>query len=116
MAIASLFFFFLLAWQSTPKRQAAPFWTPAEEKEYQACLPDSLKVWKTRKEAEDYCLLDEEHKRWMRLHPEVAKIAEDKAKYSACIDMNKDKFNNGSREEVRFIYNECQRKAYGLKP
>jgi len=115
MAIASLFSFFLLAWQSTPKRQAAPFWTPAEQKEYQACLQHSLRVWKTRKEAEDYCLLDEEHKRWTRHHPEAATMAEDKVKWQECIAANREKFNNGTREEVRAIFDQCEGQAYGVR-
>jgi len=92
------------------------FWTAAEEKEYKACLPHSLEVWKNRRSAEDYCLLDEEHRRWMRNHPEVAKMIEDKARYQACIAANRERFNNGTREEVRAIYDKCQSEAYGIRP
>jgi hypothetical protein len=116
-ALLALYFSSSIAAQSPSDHPAKkPFWTPAEEKQYQACLPLSLKTWKTRKEAEDYCLLDEEHKRWMRHHPEARTKAEDKVKWQECIAAKREKFNNGTREEVRAIYNECQSKTYGLKP
>lgn len=102
--------------QTAPAKHPAPFWTPEEEKEYRACLPHSLEVWKNQKSAEDYCLLDEERKRWMRHHPEAATMTEDKAKWQACITANKEKFNNGAREKVRAIFDECTSKGYGLKP
>lgn len=94
-------------------QQSVPFWTPNEEKEYQECLPESLKVWKYRREAEDYCLLDEEHKHWMRNHPETAGMTEDKGKHEACVKLNKAKIN-GTLEEFRAAYDGCMAEAYGI--
>ena len=95
---------------ATPESQ--PFWTPAEESEYQACLPHSLEVWKSRDAAEFYCLDDEEHKHWLRNHPEAK--TEDKAKMQTCLHANAAKVN-GTREEFRKAFDGCMSEAYGLR-
>ena len=89
-----------------------PFWTPEEEKEYQACLPHSLEVWKNQGSAEFYCLDDEEHKRWLRNHPDAK--TEDKAKMLACLHASSAKIN-GTQEEFRVAFDGCMSKAYGLE-
>lgn len=100
--------------QSAPKQKSAKFWTPAEEAEYQGCL-SKTHFGHSQKEVEDYCLLDEEHKRWMRHHPEARTRAEDKVKWQECIAANKEKFNNGTRDEVRAIFDQCESRAYGVR-
>jgi hypothetical protein len=101
--------------QAAQAKQPTPFWTAVEEKEYKACLPHSLEVWKNRKSAEDYCLLDEEHKRWMRNHPQAAQMSEDHAKHEACLHRNAAKIN-GTLEEFRTAYDGCMSEAYGIGP
>jgi len=76
-------------------------------------MPHSLTVWKTRKEAEDYCLTWEEHKRWMRNHPEVAGRKKDSAKVRQCMHDNAAKIN-GTRDEFRAAYDSCMKQGYGL--
>ncbi len=92
----------------------AHFWTQAEEKEYQACLPESLEVWKNQKAAEDYCLIHEEHKHWLRNHPQVAGKEEIKGAMHECLERNKAKIN-GTWAEFRVAFDGCMREAYGLK-
>lgn len=92
----------------------AHFWTQAEEKEYQACLPESLEVWKKQKAAEDYCLIHEEHTHWLRKHPQVAGKEEIKGVMQECLKRNEAKIN-GTWAEFRAAFDGCMRKAYGLK-
>lgn len=98
----------------TPKQEPAPFWTADEEKEYQDCLPHSIEVWKGRKAGEDYCLVNEEHKRWVYNHPQLAAQKEDKAKMQACLHTNATKIN-GTRDEFRLAFDRCTEEAYGLQ-
>lgn len=107
--------------QAPQAKQSPPFWTAVEEKEYQDCIPRAIKAWsdpklhwtqdQIQKTAEDNCLVDEEHKRWLRNHP-TAKT-EDKAKMKACLHTNAAKIN-GTKDEFRATFDGCMREAYSL--
>jgi|SRR2546425_8241765 len=99
--------------QQRQQQKPAHFWTQAEEREYNSCLPHSLEVWKNQKNAEDYCLIEEEHKRWLRHHPEVAGKKEIKGAMHECLERNKSKIN-GTWAEFRTAYDACMRTVYGL--
>jgi hypothetical protein len=98
------------------------FWTAQEEKEFQDCMPETLAAWKDwnftqeqlRKVAEDSCLVTEEHTRWLRMHPQIDPKAEDKAKMQACLHANAATIN-GTRDEFRRAFDECESEAYGLR-
>lgn len=115
----------LLIWgqvQTPQTKQIAPFWTAAEKKEYQACIPVALNAWgdpkshrtpkQVQKIAEDDCLVEEEHKRWLRLHPEAK--TEDKSRMQSCLRANSAKIN-GTKEEFRIAFDGCMSEAYGSK-
>lgn len=103
-------------------KQPTSFWTSAEAKEYQECLPGAINTWRDpklhwthdqiQKTAEDNCLVDEEHKHWLRNHP-TAKT-EDKAKMQACLHSNAAKIN-GTKEQFRSAFDGCMSEAYGLR-
>lgn len=97
------------------RERHSAYWTDAEAREFQDCMPRSTAVWNTHKEAEDYCLVWEEHQHWMRNHPEVAGRQEDSARFRQCNHDHAAQMN-GTRGEFRVAFDECMREAYGLTP
>lgn len=61
LSVAFLLIFGGPIWgQEQRQQEPAHFWTEAEEKEYQACLPHSIEVWKSQTAGENSCLVEEE--------------------------------------------------------
>ena len=99
--------------QEQRQQEPAHFWTEAEEKEYQACLPHSIEVWKSQTAGENSCLVEEEHRRWLRNHPKLAGKEEMKGVMHDCLKQNTGKIN-GTWQEFRVAFDGCMAKAYGL--
>jgi hypothetical protein len=89
------------------------FWTPAEQREYNACLPGAMATFKNQQAAENYCLVHEEHARWLRNHPAAAKRKEDGTVMQSCLQRHTDKIN-GTPAEFRTAYDGCISEAHGL--
>ncbi|MGC2245844.1 MAG: hypothetical protein WA609_04510 [Terriglobales bacterium] len=89
------------------------FWTKAEAKEFSDCMPESLKAFKTQIGAERYCLVHEEHTRWMRNHPEVTDKKNDSDAMLACLHKHAAKIN-GSPQQFRTAWDACMSESYGL--
>lgn len=101
--------------QTARTQQPDTFWTPTEETEYKTCISEtSGHFGHTVKEVEDYCLVNEEHKRWLRNHPEVAGKEEIKGAWDRCMERNKAKIN-GTRDEFRNAFDGCMSEGYGLQ-
>jgi hypothetical protein len=94
------------------QEELAHFWTEAEEKEYQACLPHSVEVWKSQRAGEDSCLVEEEHRRWLRNHPQLIGKKEIKGVMQECLKQNTAKIN-GTWQQFRIAFDGCMAKAYG---
>jgi hypothetical protein len=93
--------------------EPAHFWTDVEEREYRACLPHSIEVWQSQRAGENSCLVEEEHRRWLRNHPKLAGGKENKPVMQECIHRNATKIN-GTWQEFRVAWDGCMAKAYGL--
>lgn len=112
--LTGLVLLFALAAFGEQGKRPARFWTPAEQKEYEACLPHSREVWKTPKETEDYCLINTQHKRWLHVHrPEITGKKEIQGAMHQCLEQNKAKIN-GTWTEFRTAFDGCMRESYGL--
>lgn len=99
--------------QTARTQQPDTFWTSTEEMEYQTCVSETH-FGHTVKEVEDYCLVNEEHKRWLRNHPDVAGKEEIKGAMNECLQRSEAKIN-GTRDEFRSAFDGCMSEAYGLQ-
>lgn len=113
LACAALFVASIAYGQPASRSIPADFWTPAEAQEYHACLPKAFASFKDQRSAESYCLIDEEHKRWLRNHRRSAKGKHDSAAMQDCLHRNTAKIN-GTPTEFRAAYDGCMCEAYGL--
>lgn len=89
-------------------------WTDAEKKDFRACvLRLSAEKGVSHQADRGVCEVGEEHKHWMRNHPEVAVRKENSARFRLCNRDNTAEMN-GTPAQFHAAFDRCMREAYGL--